>query len=153
MPLPIKEDGYSWLTVNYKDIDSDSDTTLGSADLHGKRTKRRKRQCHQTQSALTWFRWASVVTLQSIILILIVLKMSHKEDWRKSDTETGGDVNGLYIPSAYNSNPKLSRADLSFSIPQVHSSPAGGDRVLSEYVLECEQDGDPEELGCSHASG
>jgi hypothetical protein len=110
MPLPAKKDEYSSLDINYKDLDSDSDTTLGSTDLHGKRTKRRRRQCHQSESTLTWFRWGSLVALQSVILVLIVLKMGRKEGWTTTDTETGGDVNGLYVPSTYNSNPSFQQS-------------------------------------------
>jgi hypothetical protein len=101
MPLSKKDDEYSSLTLDYADLDDDSDTTLGSADIHGKRTKRRKRLCKQPQSALTWFRWGSLLVLQSVMLVVMVLniKMNRKEGWTKADTETGGDINGLYIPS------------------------------------------------------
>jgi hypothetical protein len=102
MPLPKKNDEYSTLTLNYTNLDEDSDTTLGSADLHEKRSKRRKRICQPSRSTLTWFRWGSLLVMQSTILVLLVLntRTTSKEGWTKADTETGGDVNGLYVPSS-----------------------------------------------------
>jgi hypothetical protein len=46
----------------------------------------------------------------------------------------------------------FSRADLGSSIAQVHTAPAGRERIFAEHDVKCEQDGDTEELGLSHAS-
>ena len=103
MSLPAQEQRYTPLKPEYADIEDDSDTTLGSTESLGKRAKRRKRQCRRSnvQYALTWFRWGSVVVLQSIAIILLLnnTKTSRGSAWAEEDTETGGDINGLYIPS------------------------------------------------------
>jgi hypothetical protein len=103
MSLPTKEQKYTPLNKGaYADLEDDSDTTLGSTDSFGKRTKRRRSRCRNScvQHALTWFRWGAVVVLQSIILVLLLqnVKSDRKTGWTETDTETGGDVNGLYIP-------------------------------------------------------
>jgi hypothetical protein len=103
MALPTKEHGYSSLRINYADLDDDSDTTLGSAESHGKRSKRQRKRFLCSKSAATWFRWGSIFGLQSVVLVLLVLNLKtiRKEKWKKADTETGGDINGLYIPSTH----------------------------------------------------
>jgi hypothetical protein len=126
MTLPTKEQKYSPLKVAYADLEDDSDTTLGSTEFLGKRTKRRKRHCQNScvQYALTWFRWGSVVVLQSIILVLLLqnIKSNRKPGWTETDTETGGDVNGLYVPCEGTS--RISQIDRTnsvvYSITQIH---------------------------------
>lgn len=105
MALPIKEQRYSSIQLADADLEDDSDTTLGSIGFSANRTKRRRRVCQKpgTQALFIWFRWLSVIVLQSIIIFLLVRKNqtpNHRTSgWSQTDTETGGDINGLYIPS------------------------------------------------------
>lgn len=105
MASPIKEQKYSSIRIEDADLENDSDTTLGSEGFLEKRAKRQRRRCRKPslQSALTWFRWTLVIMLQSVIIFLL-LRDTKEPDvkstaWSQADTETGGDINGLYIPS------------------------------------------------------
>jgi hypothetical protein len=105
MASPIKEQKYSSIRIEDADLENDSDTTLGSEGFLEKRAKRQRHRCRKpgSQSALTWFRWTIVVMLQSVVIFLL-LRDAKKPDlestgWSQADTETGGDINGLYIPS------------------------------------------------------
>lgn len=48
-----------------------------------------------------WLRWGVVLFFQSIIIVLLIpgSGLMGGTKWDESMTETGGDVNGLYIPS------------------------------------------------------
>lgn len=87
------------------DLENDSDTTLASSGFleksAPKKRSSRKSRISKIQIALTWLRWVLVVVLQSVILVLLLRNPSASSTtWSKDDTETGGDVNGLYKPSA-----------------------------------------------------
>ena|ERR1700742_2907715 len=113
MALPSREQKYSPIKAEHADIEDqeDSDTTLTSAEFLGKRSKRRRRHFQKSiiPFALTWFRWGSIIILQIVILILMLrnttnntntnTSSSQSKEWKAEDTETGGDVNGLYVPS------------------------------------------------------
>lgn len=105
MASPVKQQKYSSIQLADADIEDDSDTTLGSIDFLEKRTKRRRRHCRrpELQSVFTWFRWTSVVVLQTVIIVLLLRNTDRAspkpKGWSQADTETGGDINGLYIPS------------------------------------------------------
>jgi hypothetical protein len=103
MAFPEEEQNYSPLQAGYADLEDDSDTTLQSTCSLGKRLKRPRRRYRPSnfECAWLWFRWGSVIVLQSIILFLVLQNKSphSKSGWVEEDTETGGDINGLYIPS------------------------------------------------------
>jgi hypothetical protein len=45
---------------------------------------------------LEWMRWGVVIMLQGVIVVLLVW---HRGDgWSPETTETGGDINGIYVP-------------------------------------------------------
>ncbi|KAM3085753.1 hypothetical protein ACMFMG_002817 [Clarireedia jacksonii] len=48
---------------------------------------------------LEWMRWSVVIMLQGAIVGLLVWRRAN--GWRPEDTETGGDINGLYIPHSH----------------------------------------------------
>lgn len=104
--MSSKEPTYSAVKAEYVDVEDDSDTTLGSENGLSTKTRRRRR-LHATISrrdtVLTWFRWGSIATLQIIMIVLVVQSSLSKNNgaWRAEDTETGGDINGLYIPSKF----------------------------------------------------
>jgi hypothetical protein len=87
------------------DLENDSDTTLASTGfLHakGSGTKRPSRRRRIRKELLVWLRWSTIVVLQSIIMLLLFRKGTVKTiavELPQAHTETGGDVNGLYIPS------------------------------------------------------
>lgn len=45
---------------------------------------------------LEWMRWGVVVALQGLIVGLLLWRRAHA--WTPKDVETGGDINGIYIP-------------------------------------------------------
>jgi hypothetical protein len=97
-----KESRYESLKgVEDLDLENDSDTTLASEGFLGKNSpKRLSRHSRNSkiQTALIWSRWGFIVTLQSIILLLLLRSSTVEKDWNQVDTETGGDINGLYVP-------------------------------------------------------
>jgi hypothetical protein len=105
MASHVKEQKYSPLKTESVDIEDDSDSTLTSTDGLRRRIKRGRRHFQQSNihNALTWFRWIIVIILQSVILVLLWQNVKAKPEprWSTIDTETGGDINGLYIPSKY----------------------------------------------------
>jgi len=111
MALPIADQKYSSIRLADADLEDDSDTTLGSIHFTERRTKRRRRQCRkpELQSVFTWLRWTIVVLLQSAIIFLLVRNNQTTDrkttGWSQADTETGGDINGLYVPSMDNLHP------------------------------------------------
>lgn len=92
------------------DLENDSDDTLTSTGFLNKNntaTKggKRARKQRGTQMMLVWLRWGTVVVLQSVIVCLMLLSISNSsaknERWTQAETETGGDINGLYVPSEF----------------------------------------------------
>jgi hypothetical protein len=105
MTLPIHEKRYLPLNTQLEDLDDDSDTTLtspGKTSLHSDRRKRASQRTKIT-ATLTWLRWGFVATFQVAILLLLLQngKVNEVEEWSKDDTETGGDINGLYVPTKH----------------------------------------------------
>jgi hypothetical protein len=94
------------------DLENDSDDTLTSTGFSGKHRggKGKRAKARQTQLLLTWMRWSVVVLLQTLIVWLLV-KSGKRMDgrWTQADTETGGDVNGLYVPC------KFALSDIAFT--------------------------------------
>ncbi|KAM3073439.1 hypothetical protein ACMFMF_006645 [Clarireedia jacksonii] len=93
------------------DLENDSDTTLGSNRFPSTSPKpaSRRRSTHisprtaRIECLLVWVRWGSVIILQSLILFFLLKGRKTDmnegdEDWVPADTETGGDINGLYVP-------------------------------------------------------
>jgi hypothetical protein len=109
MSLPIHEKKYLPLNTQVEDLEDDSDTTLTSPGQKSSHLKRRRKLPEQSNNkisiTLTWLRWGFVVILQSIILILLLQNnqttTSFLSKWSTDDTETGGDINGLYIPTKH----------------------------------------------------
>jgi hypothetical protein len=107
--MAAKESRYMSINVAEDiDLEDDSDTTLASDRFLGKNSAKRiikYKTNSRLQIVLTWFRWTIVIVLQGFILILllptsgVLSKGWSMGDWSQSKTETGGDINGLYIPS------------------------------------------------------
>lgn len=109
-PLVTEDTRYDSLDL---ENDNDSDTTLASDHFLNKYPSSNSR--HENSSTLrtilSWSRWGIIVFLQGIIIILLLptsgvlsegwsLKgFGSATGWDQTKTETGGDVNGLYIPS------------------------------------------------------
>jgi hypothetical protein len=104
MATAKKESRYEALDkVEDFDLENDSDTTLASTGFLGKRGSKRLRKysrASKTQTMLVWVRWGSIIAMQGVIVFLL-LRGGKKMDgrWTQADTETGGDINGLYVPS------------------------------------------------------
>ena len=104
MASPKKESKYASLQdIEDLDLENDSDTTLASEGFLGTNgTKRPSRYARNTkvQTILTWCRWGLIVTLQSAMIFLLLRTRTTTESkgWTQADTETGGDINGLYEP-------------------------------------------------------
>jgi hypothetical protein len=91
------------------DLENDSDTTLASDGFLRKNSSKRISKYVKSprlESILTWARWGTIVLLQGLILVLLLPTSGVLIDgwsmgggWSQSKTETGGDINGLYIPS------------------------------------------------------
>jgi hypothetical protein len=91
------------------DLENDSDTTLASDGFLGKNNAKRiskHTKSSRIHTVLTWFRWGTIVLLQGLILVLLLPTSGVLSEgwsigggWSQSKTETGGDINGLYIPS------------------------------------------------------
>lgn len=97
------------------DNDHDSETTLASDGFLGKQSSfhdPRYERNSRLLTVLTWTRWGVVVFFQGIIIMMLLPTSGVLSDgwaglgtasgWTQEQTETGGDVNGLYIPSEYN---------------------------------------------------
>jgi len=83
------------------DLENDSDTTLASTGFLSKpsSSKRPSKTSRKNAQMLVWARWGAVITMQAIMCLLLV--RSRTPVWKSGETETGGDVNGLYIPSSH----------------------------------------------------
>ncbi len=106
------EEGDSNLEIQ-DDRDDRSESTLASEGLLSKALPfSHQDYSSPTSSKLTWIRWGLSILLQVIIIGLLLRRdqnhsssmfwVSTPEDgetWTEAKTETGGDVNGLYIPS------------------------------------------------------
>jgi hypothetical protein len=118
MAPTMKPNKYSTLEdvddIDDIDLENDSDTTLASDGFLGKNNLKRIQKSVKSsrlQLGLTWFRWSVLVLLQGLIIILLLptsgtlndtwssLKGGLKGGFDPARTETGGDINGLYIPS------------------------------------------------------
>jgi hypothetical protein len=109
MDLSTKESRYETLNkrdalddLDDLDLENDSDTTLASSGFLAKKSERLSRyeKSSKLSTALTWVRWSVVVILQGIILFLLMPSDGLLDmGWNAKKTETGGDINGLYIPS------------------------------------------------------
>ena len=122
MAPTMKPNRYSTLenadNIDDIDLENDSDTTLASDGFLGKNNIKRIQKSVKSsrlQLVLTWFRWSVLVLLQGFIIILLLptsgtlsdtwsslkdgLKGGLKGGFDPARTETGGDINGLYIPS------------------------------------------------------
>jgi len=91
------------------DLENDSDNTLASESFLGKQQNFKRSTRHtrtsKLETALTWFRWGSIVAIQGIILLLLFWREREggmSAGWSVDTTETGGDVNGVYVPSKFN---------------------------------------------------
>jgi hypothetical protein len=92
-----KESGYQ--SLERRDLDSDSDTTAcengqSARFLDGKLSKGPRRKSRKSRTILTWARWGVVVGLQTVILLVLLLKGQDPDE-----VETGGDINGLFKTS------------------------------------------------------
>jgi hypothetical protein len=128
MAPTMKPNRYSTLenadNIDDIDLENDSDTTLASDGFLGKNNIKRIQKSVKSsrlQLVLTWFRWSVLVLLQGFIIILLLptsgtlsdtwsslkdgLKGGLKGGFDPARTETGGDINGLYIPSKSQSLP------------------------------------------------
>lgn len=89
------------------DLENDSDTTLASTGFLQKKSdhqqRKRSSRSPKSQHILVWIRWSVVVVLQGLIVFLLLVQRGGKDEmeqkWTEDDTETGGDINGLYVPS------------------------------------------------------
>ncbi|CAG8960095.1 hypothetical protein HYFRA_00010573 [Hymenoscyphus fraxineus] len=101
------------LDTDLEDRGNDSDTTLGSSTVlksdsarspsPKSRLQKRLEAAYRKQNLFTWLRWGLVVFLQCIIIILLLpgSGLMGSTKWDESMTETGGDINGLYIPTKH----------------------------------------------------
>jgi hypothetical protein len=102
MDLSKKKSRYSAIDerdeLDDLDLENDSDTTLASSGFLAKKSERLSihEKSSRLSTTLTWVRWGIVVFLQGIILFLLIPSSG---GWDSIKTETGGDINGLYIPS------------------------------------------------------
>jgi hypothetical protein len=97
-----KENKYDPVEDLDLDLENDSETTLASPRFLKAPPKRLSTKPRSTsiQTVLTWSRWSFIVILQTIMIFLLLGSSSGgKKKWTEDMTETGGDVNGLYIPS------------------------------------------------------
>jgi hypothetical protein len=110
--MAAKQSRYTSLGDDIEDIDleNDSDTTLASDGFLGKNNAKRiskSTKKSRLENILTWSRWSIIVLLQGLIIVLLLPTSGVLGDgwsmggsgWSQSKTETGGDINGLYIPS------------------------------------------------------
>ncbi|PQE31006.1 hypothetical protein CJF32_00006036 [Rutstroemia sp. NJR-2017a WRK4] len=64
----------------------------------GKRISRH-RERKRKAIMLEWLRWSAVILLQVVIIVLLFWHPG--EGWTPEKTETGGDINGIYIPHSH----------------------------------------------------
>src|SRR5882757_6496534 len=107
--MAVNESRYTSLDdVEDVDLENDSDTTLASDGFLRKNNSKRISKYVKSprlESILTWSRWGTIDLLQGLILVLLLPTTGVLSDgwsmgggWSQSKTETGGDINGLYIP-------------------------------------------------------
>lgn len=119
MSAQKKESRYESLKgVEDLDLENDSDTTLASEGFLGKNSAKRPNRHSRNwkvQTALTWSRWGFIVVLQTIMILLLLRSSPTAEkSWTQADTETGGDINGLYIPCECSAIPRLTDLNCNF---------------------------------------
>ncbi|TVY26081.1 hypothetical protein LHYA1_G004311 [Lachnellula hyalina] len=102
------------------DLENDSDTTLASTGFLAKKPTKSDRmhmmlgnryendnpkESSRIPTALTWIRWGVVIFLQCVIIVFLFLLRpagtGKDMGWSTGETETGGDVSGLYIPTTH----------------------------------------------------
>jgi hypothetical protein len=140
------------------DLENDSDTTLASDGFLGKNNIKRIQKSVKSsrlQLGLTWFRWSVLVLLQGFIIILLLptsgtlsdtwssLAGGLKGGFDPARTETGGDINGLYIPSKSHALPSKYNACLShfLSITYIHATYPRGREILPKHDIRRRQNG------------
>lgn len=105
MALLQSEPKYSSIQFAEADLENDSDTTLRSTEfLHqSAKTRRRSSRNSGSHSLFTWLRWTIVIVLQTVVILLLLQNSQatarKSSEWSQASTETGGDINGLYVPS------------------------------------------------------
>jgi len=110
MAIPLSQEKSRYTALDAHDSldleDNDSDATLASTGFLPKRSRRDvslSAEISNMQTVLVWFRWGTVIALQTVILFFLLWKgteapVRDESNWTPAMTETGGDVNGLYIP-------------------------------------------------------
>ncbi|TAQ91305.1 hypothetical protein B7494_g276 [Chlorociboria aeruginascens] len=98
-----KESRYSTIEREDHDLENDSDTTLASEGFLKTSSKRQSRHSRtsKVQNYLTWLRWGFVVGMQTVIILILSIRKPTSDEWNPSKTETGGDINGLYVPTSH----------------------------------------------------
>ena len=93
------------------DLENDSDTTLASDGFLSTKNAQRinkNNKSSRLDTILTWSRWGTIVLLQCLMILLLLPTSGVLSEgwsigsWSTSKTETGGDINGLYVPSELN---------------------------------------------------
>lgn len=108
LPLDLEDQD-----LHEHDAANDSDTTLASSSFL-KSSKSRspspksRREKHaefskRKEGWFTWIRWGVVIFLQMVIIVLLLPSsgLMNSGKWDEKMTETGGDINGLYIPTGH----------------------------------------------------
>ncbi|TVY42185.1 Oxidase ustYa, partial [Lachnellula cervina] len=115
LPVPPRD------SIDNLDLDletsSDSDTTLASTSFLPKPKTTKPATNHPRSRArripaaltLTWLRWSVLVFLQAVVIFCLVRPRAHTgtrtgtagKEWQSTETETGGDVSGLYRPTTH----------------------------------------------------
>lgn len=91
------------------DLGHESDTTACSEGFlkpssPSQRKIRGSSKVTRSSNAITWIRWATVIVLQSAVLIVLVLVYKTQKLYGGSwDVETGSDVNGLFKTGKFSS--------------------------------------------------
>jgi len=113
MAIPLSQEKSRYTALDTHDSldleDNDSDATLASTGFLPKRSRRDvplSAEISNMQTVLVWFRWGTVIALQTVILFFLLWKgneapVRDESNWTLAMTETGGDVNGLYIPLSH----------------------------------------------------
>lgn len=112
------------------DHDDASETTLASDGFlskhhHNSLAQIRHERSTRLATVLTWVRWGVVIFFQGVIIMLLLPTTGIMSElpswggaatgklgtvkWTQDQTETGGDINGLYVPSRSCLAPRFDR--------------------------------------------
>jgi hypothetical protein len=95
----------------------------------GKRISRHRERKRKAKM-IEWMRWSAVILLQVVIIGLLLWHRG--EGWTPEKTETGGDINGIYIPRmCFFPGRGWKNVNVTCRFPSIHTSAARAGEIYA----------------------